>query len=760
MLKKIIAVMVCFAMMIGFPVLFMSKSSAAGTMSGSGTAADPYIITTAAQLASISGQSYCYQIGNNIDISSYSTWAPIGTFHGTLDGNGYSITGLKDGSYNSYNGTVIWYGNVDCGLFNLTSNATIKNLTISGSIYNDEYYTGALISQASSTTVTNCYSTVTIYDGSDYVGGMIGYANKCTITNCGAEVAITTPQTGIGQYQGGFIGYDSGSTITGCYSTGCAGAASYAGGFAGELLSDNVSNCRSVGSSMGIEGSSYTGGFVGYSDGTITSCYSNCPVTVYDTGSGGLFGGFAGDNASIIDKCYSTGAVSVMLTDCYIGGFVGGNEGTISNSYSTGGASGDDGAGGLTGGFVASNSGTIYNCYEKGGAGISYESYGSVTGGFVADDVGGTIYNCYSASGAMSNEESNNNSDTSGGFVGIGNSSATIENCYTAGIGTTDNGYDAGGFGGRGSCVLSDCYWNSSMLSSGTYSWSGSNPIGLATTAMEAATFATTLNSNISSLSLINCAQWILVSGKNNNCPVLNGVGDGADITPPTGSYTLSKSTWTCGNVTITVTATDSGSGVKTVTAPDGTVTNGYIASYTVTSNGTYNFALTDYAGNSCTYPVTVSNIDHTVNVSQPTTVAYTIDPNAGTLTVPDITLVNNNQHVGVLVTLQSLSSSGIDDVSPTKYTNWNTLTAAQTASDLAIAVQVKETSPAAGGWTAISTASPQYAANVTAPVQLGFLNPGGTGHLTLSAKFGLAWANATAISHNLVLTFTACDVN
>jgi hypothetical protein len=237
-------------------------------------------------------------------------------------------------------------------------------------------------------------------------------------------------------------------------------------------------------------------------------------------------------------------------------------------------------------------------------------------------------------------------------------------------------------------------------------------------------------------------------------------VGDGADTTPPTGSYTLSKSTWTCGNVTITVTATDSGSGVKTVTAPDGTVTNGYIATYIATSNGTYNFTLTDNSGNSCTYPVAVSNIDRTVSVTHPLSISYTIDPNNSTLAAPNITITNNSQHIGVSVTVQSLKSTGISDLPPGNYSNPNSLTAAQTASGMALGIGVKEQTPASGAWASIANTSTLYATDITSPIQLGVLGVAGSGNLTLSAKYGLAWSYGATVTHNLTLIFNACDVN
>lgn len=70
------------------------------TPAGSGTSADPYIITTAAQLADIPtfGMSAFYKLENDIDLSSYGNWTPIGSsgtpFKGVFDGNKHEITGL------------------------------------------------------------------------------------------------------------------------------------------------------------------------------------------------------------------------------------------------------------------------------------------------------------------------------------------------------------------------------------------------------------------------------------------------------------------------------------------------------------------------------------------------------------------------------------------------------------------------------------------------------------------------------------------
>jgi hypothetical protein len=140
--------------------------------------------------------------------------------------------------------------------------------------------------------------------------------------------------------------------------------------------------------------------------------------------------------------------------------------------------------------------------------------------------------------------------------------------------------------------------------------------------------------------------------------------------------------------------------------------------------------------------------------------VSYTIDPNSGTMTAPSISITNNSQHIGVSVTVQTLKSTGINDVAPNAIANWNALTASQTASEMAFGIGVKETAPASGGWASISNSGTLYASNVTSPVLLGVLGVGGTGNLQLSADFGLAWANQTTVTQNLTLMFTACDVS
>lgn len=235
-----------------------------------------------------------------------------------------------------------------------------------------------------------------------------------------------------------------------------------------------------------------------------------------------------------------------------------------------------------------------------------------------------------------------------------------------------------------------------------------------------------------------------------------------SDTTPPDGSASISPSGVTSGNVTISVTATDNGSGVKSITLPSGSIVNGATASYIATNNGTYNFTLTDNDGNQKTFPVTVSNIDRMVTVTHPVSVNYSINPNSSTpFSCPDITITNNSR-IKVQVSIQQFKAASggsitLNDVSPTKYSDWSKLTAAQTKSDIAIGLKVKETSTGTSTWYSILNSSTLYAANISSKTALGILNPNGaSGNLSVTANCGLAWDNAYTSAHNLVLVFDA----
>ena len=95
------------------------------------------------------------------------------------------------------------------------------------------------------------------------------------------------------------------------------------------------------------------------------------------------------------------------------------------------------------------------------------------------------------------------------------------------------------------------------------------------------------------------------------------------DKNPPTLSLT-ENTIGPADSVIISAGSSDSQSGVKSITRPDGTTVNGSFASYTVNQNGTYTFTATDNVGNISTQSITVSNIrELKINLVVPSTVNF-----------------------------------------------------------------------------------------------------------------------------------------
>ena len=202
------------------------------------------------------------------DINLSNTWQGIGTesqpFSGIFDGNGHSVSGLSCQS--SYS-----------GLFGVVKNATIHNLTVSGSFSNGQYM-GGIAGIAISSTIDNCQSSINISSGS-YLGGIVGSSENCTISNC-----AHTENT---------IGNTSSNNV---------------GGIAGQTSSQTeIYNCYNAGRIYGYD---CFGGIVGYNGGncSITNCYNKAAfkdMHYIDTG-----GGIVGYNCGRIVNCYSSGSMT------------------------------------------------------------------------------------------------------------------------------------------------------------------------------------------------------------------------------------------------------------------------------------------------------------------------------------------------------------------------------------------------------------------------------------------------------------------
>lgn len=221
-----------------------------------------YEISTGAELAwfeaqvndsknSFSGKTL--KLTADIDLGG-NEWTPIGglacTFRGIFDGNSFGITGLKV-TNNSENGFA--------GLFGAVQGATIKNLTVSG--------------------------TVTDNAGFSFSGGITGRAQDSVIDNCTSNINISDA---MGSWIGGIAAIIKGSTVVrNCVNMGNLDGVDYsiAGGIVGEINgSGKVQNSYSTGNvnvatidTTAGDGSTYSEGIVG--NGTAANCYYLGTVT-------------------------------------------------------------------------------------------------------------------------------------------------------------------------------------------------------------------------------------------------------------------------------------------------------------------------------------------------------------------------------------------------------------------------------------------------------------------------------------------------
>ena len=192
---------------------------------------------------------------NDIDLSSYSNWDPIGEvdvdtgtgqgFTGVLDGNGYTISNL----------TVTPVGESLCGLFGVIDNAEVKNLNIENfsaiASGQNNFAGGAPIAAYCLNSVINNCNTSGIMD-SEYAtmgAGISLMVEGSTISNCSSDMIINNTYN----YCGGIVGAASGVT--------------------------NIENCVYTGSMNGLTGCAIV------FDGTanINNCYSNATLTAVIT---------------------------------------------------------------------------------------------------------------------------------------------------------------------------------------------------------------------------------------------------------------------------------------------------------------------------------------------------------------------------------------------------------------------------------------------------------------------------------------------
>ena len=199
-------------------------------LTGSGTSADPYKITSTADwnafAAAVSG-GYSYsdkyvKLTNNISISniagSQTNVNNYKAFSGTFDGGNHTI------EFN--NGTAgTPFSQALCAPFRVINGATIKNLHVKGTIVTNQKYAGGLVGYVYGTSsIINCISNIDITKtgGGDAThGGFVGQQESGTLVfeDCIFEGRLAGSSSA--KKAAGFIGWRGGTvTYTNCIQAG------------------------------------------------------------------------------------------------------------------------------------------------------------------------------------------------------------------------------------------------------------------------------------------------------------------------------------------------------------------------------------------------------------------------------------------------------------------------------------------------------------------------------------------------------------
>lgn len=698
-----------------------------GAPSGSGTALDPYIITTASQLANIPtlGLTKCYKLGNSIDLSGYGQWTPIGfgdkssaygygcgknPFTGTFDGNGYSITGLTIGTAASpYTGNEI-------GLFGHVGGATIENLHVDAQIYTARCVAGVLAG-------------VVDEDSS---------GNLAVIRDCSTSGGITGGTTNNSETFGGMAGMSNGT-------------------FANDSSSVNVSGFNAVGGLIGQIGG-----------GSVTDCFAVGTVTATGAGAGnGISGGFCGQNTKgAISNCYSTGAVSDngYLSSEYLGGFVGQNDSSIENCYTTGNV---QSSGNETGGFAGvGRGGGITNCYSRNTViGANY------VGGFIGAN-GGKATNCYSATVV---DLATGSAPHAGGFAGYGTDNwsdgpetGTTASCYWDSainplVTGDNNGAIRDGTAGMAVQGFADTLnLNiSSLPLSGAAAWkyvaavNGGYPY-LSGVGIGADTTPPTGTFSLSPSGSTPGPVTITLTATDSGSGVASiTLPDGSAVSAATATYTVAAD----GTYPFAITDGAGNTAQLSETVSNIVATSsdpGGSSSSSSSSGGSSSSSGSGSPGNGSSSQTDTIDVEGTISasgisVTHPTGIAYTID-SSGKFASSEFPITNDSPGP-ISVTVESLRSVAggtlqFTDVAPDAE-DWGNLDLAGSKTYIALGIGADTST----GWSSGVSTDTFWAVDTT-PMAVGDIASGGSASPVLTAHNGRVFDQSYTARHSLVLEF------
>lgn len=314
-MKKLTLIILALLLALSLAACGSAAGSTDDKITGSGTEADPYRISTAAQLqqaAELIGQDSayagaCYTLAADIDLGGKS-WAPMGTeampFSGCFDGNGHTVRNFK-----------ITEDAADIGFFGKVT-GTVRGLTLAAAqieATNANAAVGAIAGELWGGTLEDCHTAdnVTV-SGSYHVGGICGNASDKAALRGLTNAAQVTAHGNVGNAAG--IAARAACPVDRCANSGTVTSEADAAGIAVSMTA-GAADCINQGD---ITGGGHAGGIaVQFSDGALNHSQNDAGVEMLRcTNSGTVTAGRDGAGISVsfrtgkVTNCTNTGAIS------------------------------------------------------------------------------------------------------------------------------------------------------------------------------------------------------------------------------------------------------------------------------------------------------------------------------------------------------------------------------------------------------------------------------------------------------------------
>lgn len=298
-------------------ILFVGPVSGASSplegVDGTGTEANPYVITDVDELQAIGDEPDAhYVLGNDIDASETRAWngyagfdpiASDGEFTGSLDGQNYEIRSL-----------VVDRPDEDrVGLF-ANANGTIENVNLEETTVVGNQDVGGLVGAAHEAAVIRRISVTGEVTGDHEVGGLAG-RSAGTVMDSVSEAELAADDENRRSFIGGLVGLVENGSVERSAATGDVTGIRAVGGLVGVVSYDAyVSDSYATGDVTGVdhEDSGYyfgwedsftVGGLVAAVDGSVATSFSTGEVT-----GTRRYHGLFGEHKRVVDSYWDVDA--------------------------------------------------------------------------------------------------------------------------------------------------------------------------------------------------------------------------------------------------------------------------------------------------------------------------------------------------------------------------------------------------------------------------------------------------------------------